>query len=225
MPRDRKHPPEVQLLNYSMEMAVDDRIRSHIQQCSACRKRIEQFEQERASFDAFVQPEKSLDRFLERHQAGGGKRPSRWFRLAPVAGVFLLLLTLLAGWQWLRQDSVRLKGSVSVQVYVKRDAEVLQAGDDFRFRKGDRLRLGVLSPRKAWVTVLAEQSGRMEPIPKLTDVAVPAGQETVLPGSLQVGCESDQEVLQLRLHRSSAARGEGDAGFFSKTIHLECERP
>jgi hypothetical protein len=213
-----RHPSEIQLLNYSCDLPIDDRIREHIVGCPDCQKQIEQLQHQRARLEPFVQVEKKLDGFLERYRASKAGSPARLVRWAPAVGVVLLLVVGFLAWHLLdRRGTIRLKGSVNVNVYVKRDAQVVKAGDDFKYRAGDKIRLGVVSPRAVRVTVLAEKSGGMEPIGTLEDVEIPPGGETLLPGSLYLDCDRDAEVLQVRIQSPAVSD--------SRTIHLECERP
>ena len=101
---------------------------------------------------------------------------------------------------------------------------MVQADEDFIYKKGYKVRLGVLSPAPIFVTVLVEREGGLSPISSLTDVAVSPGKEVILPGSLFLDCSHDTETLQLRFSRKRSVGSETDGGSYSRAIVFKCER-
>ncbi|MBN2496302.1 MAG: hypothetical protein JXR96_17040 [Deltaproteobacteria bacterium] len=223
----RAHPGRVQLLNYIMGLDLDARIRAHIEACPDCQSAIVELGEERARVEGRLAPRQALQALLRR--AADTPRRAIWphWRLVAVGAAALLLVLLGAVGVYFSASSgtspgqaTRIKGRTNVQVYLHRDGQTIEVGEDMRFRSGDRIRIGVSSPVAARVSVFARQADGFVPIPALADLRVPAGEEQILPGSLTLGCETASEALRVRV----APEGSG-APSEQATLVFRCERP
>lgn len=219
-----QHPGEVALLNYSAGRPVEARTKAHIESCPECQKRIAALRRERSEFDA-PEAEAQLEEYLHRHRQDRKIVLLRTFRWAAAAAVLLLVAGVFTFLALRQPDGSRVKGSVSASVYVKRGEEVLRADDNFLYRSGDKIRLGILSPAPVLVTVLVEQEGGWSPIPDLTDVAVPPGKEKILPGSMSVSCSGETETIRLQVSKAKRVEGQTGESCDSRVIVFKCERP
>ena len=217
---EARHPGGMQLLNHSLGLPIDEAILRHIQGCPVCRREVESLVQERASFDEHLQAELRFEDFQQRQRQAGAARGSGWLHWVPAVGAVLLLVIGLGVAWFARPLASRLKGSVGINLYVKRDGQVVRVEQTFHYRRSDKIRLGILTPQPVRVTVLAEQAGGFEPIPDLADIPVQPGIERMLPGSLTLDCHRDSETLRIQF-REAAGGGEPD----TRVIVLECERP
>jgi hypothetical protein len=193
--QQERHPGEVQLLNLSLGLPVDQALRTHI----------------------LEELHRNLDRV--RPSPRGFLRPLVW---APAAVVLLMIgfLLLVHDSQPTPAPGIHLKGAMVVRVYVKRAEQTILAEGSFLFRPGDQIRLGIISPKPIFVSALTGHPASPTPIPNLTDVPVSEGQEVLLPGSFTLGCQEESETLLLH-----AASTRGAAAFDQRTIVLPCERP
>jgi len=221
--KEQFHPSDTQLVNYGMGLGLEQDLSRHIEGCAQCKQRLEQLETERQVFEKDLDARQRLAEILEHQgQAAASGRPVvlRWL---PVACALLILVIGLAFvfFKESAPDSMpRIKGAPGVQVYVKRGGRVLQADEAFRYRASDRIRLGVLAPRPVRVTVLALQPAGYTAVEGLVDIPVPAGEETVLPGSLSLDCASGSETLRLSIRDATS-----DAPPSMRKLVLRCEQP
>ena len=221
-----QHPGNIQILHYSQGRPLDPDHQEHIGRCPACQERVAAIKQERSEFNDSLRAEERLKELVERYRDAQKTEFSRFVRWAWVAGAALILV--VGSWVLLtfgRSDTSRIKGALGANVYVKRGEEVVKADESFLYRQGDKIRLGIVSPKSVLVTVLVEQAGGLEPIPDLTDVLVPPGKEKILPGSLFLACSRDTETLQLRVSRPKGAGGKSGTDTFSRVMVFKCEQP
>ena len=216
----------MQNLHFSQGRPLVEALGKHIEQCPACQERVTAIRQERSEFNAALRAEDQLKQLVERYNAPRKTEFARFVRWAWVAGVALLLIVgSYVLFSLGQSDTSRIKGSLGANVYVKRGAEVVKADENFLYRQGDKIRLGIVSPESVLVTVLVEQEGDLEPIPDLTDVPVSPGKEKILPGSLFLACSRNTETLQLRVSRAKAAGSKKGADTFSRVLVFKCEQP
>jgi len=220
----QRHPGEATLLNYSAGLPVEAGLKEHIEGCPACSEKVAALRREQSEFAPPKKAEEKLEEYRARLRRGRRVFYTRvlgWASAAivlVVAGVF----TFMA----LRQpDTTRVKGSVSANVYVKRGEEVVRADEGFRYRKGDKIRLGILSPAPVLVTVLVEREDGWSPIPDLTDVAVPPGKEKILPGSMSISCSGETETIRLRVSKAKRVEDQPGGEPDSRVIVFKCEQP
>jgi len=214
------HPTDTQLLNHSMGLPIEETLSRHIVGCRACRHRLEQLAAERVALGRQLNARQRLAEHLDRRHAAGSPRRPAILRWLPVTGA-LLILTVGLVFVFLDHSSTsRLKGAVGVQVYVKRDGQVLRADNTFRYRSSDRIRLGVLAPRPVRITVLALQPKGYSAVTGLENILVPAGEEKILPGSLSLDCGQGTETLRLRVRDTAS-----DVPARIRNLVMRCEKP
>lgn len=212
------------MLNYAAGLPVEAELREHIERCPVCREKVAAIRQEQSDFAAPGDAEEKLEEYLKKFHRGRKVYFRRTLGFA-TAAVFLLVAGVIVYVAFGQPGTSRLKGSVSANVYVKRGEEVVRADENFRYKKGDKIRLGILSPAPVLVTVLVEQEEGWSPIPDLTDVEVSPGKEKILPGSMFISCSKDTEAIRLRVSRAKQVEGQSGGKPDSRVIVFKCEQP
>jgi hypothetical protein len=220
----QRHPGEVALLNYSSGLPVEAELKEHIESCPACSEKVAALRREQLEFAPPKRAEEKLEEYLARLRRG---RKIFYMRILgwASAAVFLLVAGVFTFMALRQPGTTRVKGSVSANVYVKRGEEVVRADEGFRYKKGDKIRLGILSPAPVLVTVLVEREGGWSPIPDLTDVAVPPGKEKILPGSMSISCSGEAETIRLRVSKAKRVEDRPGKEPDSRVIVFKCEQP
>jgi hypothetical protein len=220
------HPRDIQLLNYSQGLQIEKSLADHIQNCPTCQNKLLELEKEKNQINQMLRPQAVYSKFIEEHQAKKQKRRSLITRLVPAGLIPLALVIALFFSSGKLKDQAHYpsyKGSLSVQLYVKRNDKVIKADESIRVHPGDKIRLGVLSPEAVRITILAQQANKLQPIKKLTDIPIVAGQEQILPGSLLIDCEEDTEIIQVKIKPTLAKKEPNMPELQTKTILLTCE--
>jgi hypothetical protein len=116
----------------------DGELRTHVDACAECTKRVQALEQARASFLRRRDPIQFARVVVARREAASRARPrlpGRWASLALAAAAAVCFL-------WVRRDApdaIRLKGGRSLQAFVQRDGRPVALEDGQPLKEGDRL--------------------------------------------------------------------------------------
>lgn len=240
-----EHPSKYGLLKYLMRPSngeAANQMRGHVEKCSHCQDRLMILHEQKASFPVEQPMAHLLDNLREPGQRAPG-RLSGWIRYSllafPVVVVAAVALLLVLGEP--SRDEKRvvitdtranrrgfvLKGT-SVTWVVKRGEVQTIASPSFSFRAGDRIGFRVVSPTKAWATLLSISiDGEVRillPQGNETPPLIFAKEATILPLSLLLESPVEAERLfvvlspnQLALHDIQKAaeaqfRKLGEAG-------------
>jgi hypothetical protein len=167
-------------------------------------------------FAAF--PEADPARMLSRVLAGleteatpdrplpGTRGPWAWLRwgslAAAAAAALLLVAVLLQAPPPEEEPGIRQKGSLGLNVYLRRDGRVQEALTGEEFRAGDQLRFAIEAPAPGFALVVGlEPRGRLYPCYPLDPGAgaqpVPGGVSGPLPGAVELDESPGEERLFL----------------------------
>lgn len=185
-------------------------VEAHLAECSKCQDYHEHLEAVRESLHDELPPALFAAQVFERERESGGaggtwRRPRpRWIiggAVATAAAAAIIIVVSLQGPPPERPgDGMRLMGSPSIRVFLRRGAQVSTLERDEPLRAGDALRIEVTVDRPSHVAVIAVTDDDDEPFalcPEgLSALAIGPGQ-VVLPGSIEV--TEDPEPVRLLL--------------------------
>jgi hypothetical protein len=196
------HPTTYDLDCYNVQALDAGRqqdVGQHIETCKQCRAYLAELTQERDDLQARLPARPFVREISER--AGKPEAP-RGFRLPAWAfalGACLVtaVLAFLLWWEPAPRDTIRTMGPLQVSVFVKRGDSVDPVGAFARISEGDSVRIHLVSPRVAFVTVFfMDDSGKISwylPSSGLdAPLEIPAG-ETTLPASARFDASPQDE--------------------------------
>jgi len=189
-----RHPSELSLLNLGKGLAVDDEIRRHVEECAECREQLSRLAGQESLFLTVNDPTRKTGELFAEY-AAKRRAPRMLGRLIPVFATLGAAAVCLVILQPRDSDNVRLKGDTSVRVVAARGNVTFDVTDGSHMRKGDLVKVSVVSPNSGFLTVLSRESGRFEPLPPLTNVPIEAQTPFAMSGSLEVECEAATEEL------------------------------
>lgn len=172
-------------------------LEAHLSECSECREYRDHLEAVRESLHEELPPNVFAAQIFER-ESESAPRPWRLLRLRWVLGgalataavvALIVLIALPEHPPDPERDDMRLMGSSSIRIFLRRGAHVSTMSRDEPLRAGDALRVEVTVDRPSHIALLAITDGEDEPFALCPDgptsLEVGSGQ-VVLPGSVEV---------------------------------------
>jgi hypothetical protein len=91
------------------------------------------------------------------------------------------------------------KGTLIIEAFVKRNGKGVKVDRNTIFKKGDKVRLGITPHTDGYLSLFFQQGTDVIPIDTLQNLKLTPGRRALLPGSLNLDCDSDEEILHVFL--------------------------
>jgi Domain of unknown function (DUF4384) len=196
------HPTGFELDAFAISEAADahGRVRLHVDACSACRERVDQFRRDQAQFSSDVFP-----RTLPRVTARAARSP-RWTRALWVAMPAAASVALASTWALHRtpvvaeSPAIAVKGGPAFEVVARRSGQVFNVRSGATLARGDDVRFVARPGGLPYLLVLSiDSSGRADvyfPYHAAESGLLPPDRgEVALPGSITLDATAGPERL------------------------------